>query len=339
MNRLSIHLVLCLALIGGCFSAGCQRRVRQSELDLWTYDDRPGQLPDDLPTLTELRKHRPPRAPVDGGPEPRYVGAAGLRLMYPIDRDVRPALHRVDFEAFGEVQRELWRRNGMAVGVLAAGDLKEFVRSLGKTVGYQVSQARFVINDDIDGALPLVRTPPFTQRVELPVHLPGGEQELLTFSSGRLQLTTQYDLAPGGGVLRVFPHHFREKLSVRLREPHEIALDGRPFQELAIGHPVSRNLLLVITLAREAQTEPVGGDFPPEPHEEPSPGPSPRNPPSEEEAPPVPVEPPAIDTPPEVGALPPLTPPDRDTLGYMLLAGHYRRQLVQSVVIIRCPAR
>jgi len=170
----------------------------------------------------------------------------------PIDRSTDPGWQVVDESAFPELTRRAWRANGMRIGMVPVAEATDLREKLPRILG---SRRTMLLASDRPAELIQAPRQPEPIRADLSM-LPEADPATRTLRGGRLRLLSRVEgEAQGQLVLHLIPHHYKQRVSIKPRDPMEKELDGTVFRDLTLRMPVPRNQMLVIGLHREQQPE------------------------------------------------------------------------------------
>lgn len=288
-----------------------------------------------LPTLDAIRPKDqarpalivtdPPPAP-QGPPPPRAADASGLdraafdrwvarhkrvelldrqragaavvtQIELPLDAPIDLAWAHVEDQPVDPETAELWRTNGLRVGVLtptAAAAFREALPPDARSSGERVTTF---------APTPVVTFAGTDGPREVVLALAPGEERTGRLRPGRFQFLLRVErLGSGAAAAELTPHHAYPQVDLVTREAWEEALEGRIFDSLALRVELARGAALVVALD---QGEPAVAEGPAEADE--------------------------LEGSAEPGVF---TPPREPRLGDLLLTGSRGRQAVQRVVVV-----
>ncbi|MCG8509839.1 MAG: hypothetical protein MI741_11490, partial [Rhodospirillales bacterium] len=207
----------------------------------------------DLPSLRELGPRVPERSendlPVEN--EDRLV-LQGEQLYLPLYVPLADAWSQVDEQAVPALTRQLWQANGMRIGLLRSGQYRELVKRLPE----QMHRTNSIIRtSQVPGTL--VISPAINQPHTVDLTVPPRPVREQRVADGRLQLLVEATGTGLGSVpLRIMPHHYKPRVSLRPVDPMRRHLEGASFGELAINVALAPGEALVVGLKREwAETD------------------------------------------------------------------------------------
>ena len=215
----------------------------------------PADKPAALPTLKDIR---PPPARVGDGqsladeaPQPLAIVRVS-QLDIRADAKMKPVWALVDDTALPAEIVDLWRANGLRVGLLDAPNTPAFRAALPQAHRQQVQMLI-----ETPHPLALSVTPPLGKRFHLTVTLATEQHQQITLRRGRCQFLLRFvRIANGACAIDLIPHHYVHRPTVRPRTPHERALDGRVFSELTLRVFLPDKKRLVIGIDRSGPNVP-----------------------------------------------------------------------------------
>lgn len=208
-----------------------------------------------LPTLKDIR---PPSARVGDGQSLTNEASQPLAIVRVSQLDIRadaemtPVWALVDDTALPTETVDLWRANGLRVGLLDAPNTPSFRAALPRAHRQQVQMLI-----ETPHPLSLSVTPPLSNRFHLTVTLAPEQHQQITLRRGRCQFLLRFArIANGACAIDLIPHHYVHRPTVRPRTPHERALDGRVFSELTLRVFLPDKKRLVIGIDRSGPSVP-----------------------------------------------------------------------------------
>lgn len=201
--------------------------------------------PEPLPKLSDFPTSRPAGLPV-GKPHPAPMRLHVDRLEVTADTDLPAIRQLAQRGTIPMAGRDLWRANGIVVGLMGPKALAEFQKTEMPILG----QGRQLIScSQRWNVLTIYPAPPNDSPITMTLYRPDGRSRPVAIGSGRRQfLLSLSSRGPGGStLLTIVPHHHQPKFSLMPRLSMEKELDGRRFDEmsLTVDLPADQCLLLM----------------------------------------------------------------------------------------------
>ncbi len=194
----------------------------------------------------------PPPAATQPGPMPPVYEIDATRLDFPFAADLRPARKLLARPPVDLDVLDLWRVNGLFIGMLDKAALSKLMAALPPVDGGEV---RRIVGPE--GTHALAVSPPLKNRVaRITLTRSDGLEHPTTLTGGNMQFLVRLrGLGGGRSLLMLTPHHHYSEPSVIPRLPQAKALDGEIYSDL----------MLAVTL-EPRQVFVIGIDKHPEPH-------------------------------------------------------------------------
>lgn len=194
---------------------------------------------------SRLPRELPPEMATPRQPGPRLrVERVDLALEAPMDEP----WSLLDTSGLSRSIVEVWRVNGMRVGVLTPTTIRPFLEALPEASG---GNAQMIYTSD--WATPLLRSPPLDWPVAVDLTVPPRPvREIVLSPDGPRRIQMLVDAwrdAVGRTILTLTPHHFVPQQSLEVRSAEQKQLDGRILSELALSLALGRDQVLVVGLA------------------------------------------------------------------------------------------
>jgi len=207
-----------------------------------------------LPTLGQLRSQLPQTGLLGLTPDGQLIAMLHVaQLEMPLNASTELSWALTDQQGLDPAMVDAWRTNGLRIGFLKAIDYESFVQAL--PPGHPPRNRQMIITQSPaactaapkhkHGSVVRLTLPPAQRPTTLPV------------GPGRFQFLAQLVQGPHDtAALRLTPHHYQPRTTVRPRLPQDKIQDGLVFHRLALSIPVSGESWLVIGLYTPQATPP-----------------------------------------------------------------------------------